>query len=64
MKYLGYITSRHIVVLRQYTTIEADSEEEAIEMLKRGEYSIEDEETLDELGESDERYTTYEVEEE
>ena len=50
MLYTGRITQKRLIKEEIYVTVEADSEEEALEYLKEGNYDIEDSKTVDDLG--------------
>lgn len=50
MLYRGCITQKSLIVENIYVTVEADSEEEALECLKEGNYEYEDSEEVDDLG--------------
>lgn len=43
MIYTGCITQKRLIKERVYITVEADSEEEALECLKNGDYEFDDE---------------------
>lgn len=50
MLYKGCITQKRLIKENIYVTVEADSEEEALECLKDGVYEYEDSEEVDDLG--------------
>lgn len=50
MLYRGCITQKRLIKENIYVTVEADSEEEALEYLKEGNYDVEDPEEVDDLG--------------
>ena len=50
MLYRGCIVQKRLIKENVYVTVEADSEEEALECLKEGEYNYEDVEEVDDLG--------------
>ena len=50
MLYRGCITQKRLIKENVYVTVEADSEEEALECLKEGGYEYEETEEIDDLG--------------
>ena len=50
MLYRGCITQKRLIKENVYVTVEADSEEEALECLKEGSYEYEETEEIDDLG--------------
>lgn len=50
MLYRGCITQKRRIKEYVYVTVEADSEEEALECLKGGDYTCEESEEVDDLG--------------
>lgn len=50
MLYRGCITVKRLIKENIYVTVEADTEEEALECLKEGAYEYEDSETIYDLG--------------
>lgn len=50
MLYRGCITQKRVIKENIYVTVEADSEEEALECLNEGIYEYEDSEEVDDLG--------------
>ena len=50
MLYRGCITQKRLIKENIYVTVEADSEEEALEYLKEGSYEYEEAEEIDDLG--------------
>ena len=50
MLYRGCITQKRLIKENVYVTVEADSEEEALEYLKEGSYEYEETEEVDDLG--------------
>ena len=50
MLYRGCITQKKLIKENVYVTVEADSEEEALECLKEGNYEYEESEEVDDLG--------------
>lgn len=50
MLYRGCITQKRLIKERVYVTVEADTEEEALECLKEGAYEYEGTEEVDDLG--------------
>jgi len=50
MLYRGCITQKRLIKENVYVTVEADSEEEALEYLKEGTYECEETEEVDDLG--------------
>ena len=50
MLYRGCITQKRLIKENVYVTVEADSEEEALECLREGAYEYEDDEEVDDLG--------------
>ncbi len=50
MIYEGCITVKRLIKENIYVSVEADSEEEALECLKEGSYECEDTEEVDDLG--------------
>ena len=50
MLYRGCITQKRLIKENIYVTVEADSEKEALEYLKEGNYEYEESEEVDDLG--------------
>lgn len=50
MLYRGCITQKRVIKENIYVTVEADSEEEALECLNEGSYEYEDSKEVDDLG--------------
>lgn len=50
MLYRGCITQKRLIKEKVYVTVEADTEEEALECLKEGSYEYEKAEEVDDLG--------------
>ena len=61
MTFKGEITSKNIVLVRQFVNIDAEDPEEAYMKLESGDYFVMDEEYIDDLGYADDDSVAYEI---